>query len=271
VAECRGLRKTEEMPNPFDDFRVAEGYAIARPPVHPRVVERLAIQAPLDLAIDLGCGAGLSTAALAPIARRRVGFDPVEAMLKAARRRSPDASFAVAAAEEIPVASGQVDLISAAGSLNYVDLLRFFPEARRVLRPHGVIVIYDFSPGSVFRNDDSLAIWFDAFSRRYPWPAFNGRQLNPDILAKLSFGFRLVSHENFAIPLLLAQQAYIDYMLTETNVARAVQDGASHSEIEVWCSQTLEPVFGGTARDVVFKGYFACLKREGDVSDPKLI
>jgi ubiquinone/menaquinone biosynthesis C-methylase UbiE len=247
------------MPNLFDDFRMAEGYAVARPPVHPRVIERLPIKAPVGLAIDLGCGAGLSTAALAPLARHHVGIDPAEAMVKFASRRVPEASFAVAAGEALPFSSAQVDLISAAGSLNYVDIGLFFQEARRVLRPNGVIVIYDFSPGCAFRNDDSLEIWFDTFSRRYPWPAFNGRLLNPYIIAKLDSGFRLMSHENFAIPLLLTRQAYIDYMLTETNVAQAIQNGASHAEIEAWCAQTLEPVFNGPARDVVFKGYFACL------------
>ena len=247
------------MSNLFNDSRMAEGYANARPAVHPRVIERLPIKTPVNLAADIGCGAGLSTAALEPIARHRIGFDPAESMVKAARRRVPEGSFAVAGAEAIPLASQQVDLISAAGSLNYVDLAQFFQEARRILRPNGIIVAYDFSPGSSFANGGSLNVWFSEFSRRYPWPASNGESLNPEILGRLNNGFKLLAHENFTIPLALTQQAYLAYMLTETNVAHAIESGALPEEISAWCTETLELVFAGATRDIIFHGYFACL------------
>jgi ubiquinone/menaquinone biosynthesis C-methylase UbiE len=248
------------MSNLFDDFRMAEGYANARPPVHPRVIERLPVKASADLALDVGCGAGLSTAALAPLARNCLGFDPAEAMVKAAQRRVPDATFATASAEAIPVASRRVDLISAAGSLNYVDLNIFFSEALRILRPTGMIVAYDFSPGSSFAHDPSLARWFDRFSSRYPWPVFNGHQLNPEILSRSNSLFELGPHEDFVIPLALTQQAYIDYMMTETNVAQAIENGDSNAAIRAWCAETLAPVFEDRPCEVLFKGYFACLR-----------
>jgi SAM-dependent methyltransferase len=247
------------MSNLFDDLEMAEGYANARPPVHARVIERLGIRTPINLALDLGCGAGLSTAALAPLARYRLGLDPAEAMVKAARRRVPDASFFAASAEIIPIASQQVDLISAAGSLNYTDLDRFFPEARRILRPKGTLVVYDFSPGCSFANHDSLTDWFSDFSRRYPWPAFNGHQLNPEILSRLDSGFAAGAHEDFVIPLPLTQAAYLNYMMTETNVAEAIANGTPSDEIRAWCAATLAPVFGDQPREVLFHGYFACL------------
>jgi ubiquinone/menaquinone biosynthesis C-methylase UbiE len=247
------------MPNLFDDFAMAEGYAGARPPVHPRVIERLPIQHSVNLALDLGCGAGLSTAALAPLARHRLGFDPSEAMVKAARRRVPGAAFFVASAEEIPIASRQVDLIAAAGSLNYADLARFFPEASRILNTNGVLVVYDFSPGRSFTNQDSLTDWFNVFSQRYPWPAFNGHPLNPEILSRLDSGFTLRAHENFVIPIPLTHSAYLNYMMTETNVAEAISNGTPSDEIRAWCAATLAPIFGEQPREVLFHGYFACL------------
>jgi ubiquinone/menaquinone biosynthesis C-methylase UbiE len=247
------------MPNLFDDLAMAEGYANTRPPVHPRVIQLLAIQKPVNLALDLGCGAGLSTAALQPVARQRLGLDPAEAMVKAARRRVPDATFFAASAEAIPIASGQVDLIAAAGSLNYADLDRFFPEARRILRPNGMLVVYDFSPGRCFANNDSLTSWFDTFSQRYPWPAFNGHQLNPEILSRLDSGLTPGAHEDFVIPLSLTVADYIEYMMTETNVAEAITNGSPSDEIRAWCAATLSPIFGDQPREVLFRGYFACL------------
>jgi SAM-dependent methyltransferase len=250
------------MPDLFNDVRMAEGYASARPAVHPRVIERLPWKNVVDFALDLGCGAGMSTAALEPLARRRVGIDSSEAMVNAARRRVPDATFLVASAEVIPIVSGEIDLISAAGSLNYVDLPRFFKEAERILQPNGVIVVYDFSPGKSFSNDDSLDQWFQQFSLRYSWPVFNGHPLSPAILAQLRFGFELGAHENFAIPISMTQPSYVDYLMTETNVAEAIANGESSEEIRRWCCQSLAPILGDQPREVLFNGYFACLKRD---------
>src|SRR6478752_3918231 len=134
---------------------MAAGYATSRPPVHPRVIERvyreLGRTTPFQRALDVGCGAGVSTRALTGFAQRCIGLEPAEAMLKWAAPLAPSAHFAVGTAEALPIGDRTVDLISAAGSLNYADLDLFFPEASRVLMPHGVLLVYDFTPGRSFR------------------------------------------------------------------------------------------------------------------------
>ena len=57
-----------------------------------------------------------------------------------------------------------------------------------------------------------------------------------------------------------SNRANLDYVLTETNVAAAVRQGAVRSEIRTWCAETLAPVWNGKPRDVLFHGYFACLR-----------
>jgi hypothetical protein len=68
-------------------------------------------------------------------------------------------------------------------------------------------------------------------------------------------------HEDFEIGLALTPGAYVDYMLTETNVARALREGVPLAEIRAWCEATLGPVFGGRPREVLFRGYFSCLDK----------
>jgi ubiquinone/menaquinone biosynthesis C-methylase UbiE len=97
-------------------------------------------------------------------------------MLRWARVAAPSAQVAVARAEQLPVASGAVDLIAAAGSLNYVDLPAFFPEARRILCRGGRLVVYDFGAGRSFPDSDVLDQWFDEFELRYPFRALPGSQ-----------------------------------------------------------------------------------------------
>jgi SAM-dependent methyltransferase len=252
--------------NPFGTGAMAQGYASARPPVHPLVIERARAHLPhlerVRRGLDVGCGAGLSTKALAALADHCVGLDPAVEMLTHAPAVAPGASFVAGQAETLPFASSFAELITAAGSLNYVDLTRFFAEAGRVLTPGGVLLPYDFSPGRSFGDSDGLGEWFDAFIARYPWPPGEARELGPQVIAGLADGFRLRSFEDFRFELTLSPEFYRHYVLTESNVAYAVRQGTPEAEIRSWCARTLEPVWRGADRDVVFEGYLACLVKE---------
>ena len=162
-------------------------------------------------------------------------------------------------AEAIPLGDRSVDLITAAGSLNYVDLQQFFPEAARVLRPGGVLVAYDFSPGRSFRDSTGLDEWFARFNNRYPPPANEARDLNAEILAEIHPRFKVDTGERFEIGITLTPGFYLDYVMTETNVAAAVRSGVARQEIRSWCAETLASVWSGTEREVLFRGYFACM------------
>jgi len=171
----------------------------------------------------------------------------------------PGANFLAASADSLPFRAAIFDLITAAGSLNYVDLDRFFPEAARVLSPGGVLVAYDFLPGRSFPESTALDTWFEEFTNRYPWPPAEARELNPSLLAAAARGFRLDFADHFEIPLELSPAFYLDYMMTETNVAYACRRGVSEGVIRHWCERTLQSVFGGRQRTVLFRGYIACL------------
>jgi SAM-dependent methyltransferase len=251
------------MSNPFSDEHMAAGYAAARPPVHPRVLALLR-----DwlggrhhrVALDLGCGAGLSTRPLREMAATCVGFDPAEAMVRTARTLRPDLPFVAAGAEAMPFATASVDLVAAAGSLNYTrDLAAVWPEVRRVLTADGCLAVYDFATARSFADGDTLDAWFQAFTTRYPYPAGQAIPLSPAILAERASGFRVERGEDFAIPITLTPEFFVDYMLTETCVQDAVRRGTPLESVRQWCEATVPDVFDRRPRPVLFRGYLATL------------
>jgi SAM-dependent methyltransferase len=243
---------------------MAAGYAKARPPVHAHVVDlvrqRLGTRLNANRVLDVGCGAGLSTKPLQPFAGLCLGVEPSAAMLRCAREIAPGAHFVAGAAEALPIQTHSIDLIAAAGSLNYVKLARFFPEASRVLAPGGILLVYDFSAGRSFRSTEDLDHWFGHFRARYPVPAAEAVKLSPEILERIGTGFRLSDHAYFETGIRMRAECYAAYMMTETNVAKAIRDGIPHREILEWLRETLEPVFEGPEREVVFRGYYACME-----------
>ena len=130
-----------------------------------------------------------------------------------------------------------------------------------MLAPGGVLLVYDFGPGIRFRGESGLEQWFAAFSERYPAPAHEARELNPEILAQQNTAFAITHAEPFEIAVPLAPEFYLRYMLTETNVAAAVRSGVPRAEIESWCSETLGSIWRRQERDVLFRGYFALMSR----------
>jgi ubiquinone/menaquinone biosynthesis C-methylase UbiE len=254
------------MQSPFDQTSIAAGYAKFRPPMHRQMIQcvredmNLPMPFPFRRALDLGCGSGLSTEALSSLANDRIGLEPVEEMLRWSGTVAPGAHFLAGRAEAIPLRSQSVDLITAAGSLNYADLFKAVKEAARVLEPNGLLVVYDFQPGRSFRDSPDLDQWFAEFVSRYPWPPDEAQEVSPEILQQVADDFHMERHNNVRIGIPLALEFYIEYMLTETNVASAMRNGTPAPEIRSWCEETLRPVWDGKNREILFSGYYACLR-----------
>ena len=99
--------------------------------------------------LDVACGPGVVTAALAPQAASVVAFDATEAMLEKARARCARAGlhnvrFQSGNAESLPFADGQFDgVVTRLALHHFADPQRALNEMFRVLRPGGGAVIVD--------------------------------------------------------------------------------------------------------------------------------
>ncbi|KAF1984302.1 S-adenosyl-L-methionine-dependent methyltransferase [Aulographum hederae CBS 113979] len=159
----------------FTSFTPAQGsnYARNRPGYHPNLFKTILTHhtstgGALTTLLDVGCGPGSATFALAPSFTSATGIDPSEGMITTARTLSPSAEntsstppirFEVSSAEDLgahldpPIADASVDLITAATAAHWFDMAGFYAAAARVLKPDGTIALW--STGRT-RMDPSL-------------------------------------------------------------------------------------------------------------------
>jgi SAM-dependent methyltransferase len=97
---------------------------------------------PGDRVLDLGCGEGWACAALRATGARPVGVDVSAVALERAARHHPGIVFeVVGAGRRLPFGDGAFDVVWASEVLAHAaDRPRLLSEARRVLRPGGVLL-----------------------------------------------------------------------------------------------------------------------------------
>ena len=249
------------MTSVYDSERLAAGYAFDRPAIHQQMLGSVRLDRQAERALDVGCGAGLSTVALASLARQVTGLEPVAVMLTHWRSVAPRARFVVGRAERLPFAAESFDLVAAAGSLNYADVLAALAEIARVLTADGTFLLYDFSVGRRSVSGDELADWFASFEQQFLWPA-GWQSLDVRDLPLARHGLRLVDHADVEVRLPMSFDAYLRYMLTEVNVHHAIaREVCTAEQARDWCRTTLRPVFADGEVTVVIPGYVATLAR----------
>jgi SAM-dependent methyltransferase len=252
------------MASVYDSERLAAAYAFDRPSVHEQILRSARLSRPAGRALDVGCGAGLSTAALMPLARQVTGLEPVAAMLVHRQVVAPGARFVRGQAERLPFAARSFDLVAAAGSLNYADLPSALTEVARVLTRDGTFLLYDFSTGQRSVSGEDRESWFASFVQRFPWPPgwqfFDVREL-----PLVPHGLRLLEYTEVEARLPMTFDAYLRYILSETNVEYAIARGACSAEAaRDWCRETLKAVFADGEATVVVPGYIATLVLTAD-------
>jgi len=126
------------------DERIATHYAAYRPPLHSIILKKALSQfGKRANGLDLGCGAGHSAIALTDLCDRVLGLEPSESMLRNARRHK-NIYYINATGEKTPFAAGVFDVVTLAGSLNYIEADLLIDELVRICSPDAKILIYDF-------------------------------------------------------------------------------------------------------------------------------
>jgi ubiquinone/menaquinone biosynthesis C-methylase UbiE len=140
-----------------DHFSIcADVYSRARPGYPDALFKYLAAWAPArECAWDCGTGSGQAALGLAEHFDRVEATDASPEQIRQARSHER-IRFRVAVAESSGLPDQSCDLVSIAQAIHWFDLQRFYAEARRVLRPRGVIAAYGYTEFYIRSDIDAV-------------------------------------------------------------------------------------------------------------------
>lgn len=229
------------MPAAFVDLfsESAAAYAAGRPTYPDALFAHLAALAP-DRARAWDCATGSGQAAVG-LARH---FEQVDATDASAEQLAHTEAherirYSAAAAEDSKLPDSAFDLVSVAEALHWFDRARFYAEARRVLKPGGILAVYGYAWFYVAPDIDVLV---DEYLLRplYALSAPNN-QLLWDGYRTIEFPFeeltppRLAIHANWSLLELMSY--YRSWSATQSRLkidGAAFIDGAQQRIEQAW-------------------------------------
>lgn len=248
----------------FEQGHVARGYAHCRPRFHAEVISRigetLGLRGRMPRALDVGCGTGLSTSPLTRLAQTAIGVDRARQMVSAA---APEAgvSYLVSAAEQLPFAEATFGAVTVSGAINWIDRHRFLPEAHRVLAESGWLLVYDGAEMGAMVGSEDFGDWYRGeYLQRLPRPARDESQIGEAEAA--GGGFTLADTQDYVLELPFTLPTYVGFLLTQSNTTAAVaQRGETTEAIRCWLTESLQSLFQGEEKKMLFGGYIWYLQR----------
>ncbi len=125
---------------------VSGGYAAFRPRYPGALLDYLAGLVPSDSVVwDCAAGTGQASVDLAARFPRVIATDASARQIASAAPH-PRVEYRVSLAEQSGLADRSVNLLTIAQALHWLDLARFWPEAKRVLRPGGIVAAWGYGP-----------------------------------------------------------------------------------------------------------------------------
>lgn len=176
---------------------VSAAYAAFRPRYPDALFDFLARDAPArDEAWDAGTGSGQ---AAVDLARHFSHVTATDASAEQIEHAIPNSrvSYRVSSAEASGLADASVDLVTAAQALHWFDRARFWEEARRVLRPRGLIAVWTYVLFEIAPRIDEIVRRFYSGTVGPYWPP--ERRITEERYQTIEFPFAEFDAPDFVI------------------------------------------------------------------------
>jgi SAM-dependent methyltransferase len=192
--------------------QVSAGYAAFRPRYPDALFDFLASVAPASTAAwDCATGNGQAAISLAQHFSQVIATDASEEQIAHATPH-PRVTYRVAPAERSGLDDRSVDLVTVAQAAHWLDRPRFYAEARRVLRPSGVVAVWTYSLFAIAPEIDAVLRAFYSETVGPFWPP--ERKLTEAGYRTLDFPFPEIPVPPFAIEQALTLEEVAGYVRT---------------------------------------------------------
>jgi len=198
------------------------------------------------LAWDAGTGNGQAAVELARYFDRVVATDPSAEQINNAQSHER-VSYRVQAAEECDLRDGSVDLITVAQALHWFDFDKFYAQARRVLKPQGVIAAWTYGLNEIAPAvDDVLHDFYSRIVGPY-WPS--ERRYIEESYRTIPFPFVEFSAPPMRLELSWSLRDVLGYLGTWSATQRYMQQNGK--DPREWTYQRLTTAWGPSSERVV--------------------
>ena len=244
---------------------VAAGYVQTRPTYPDALFQWLAEIAPArDLALDVACGNGQATVGVAALFKKVVATDISPDMIEHAPAL-PNVEYCVAAAEHTELEDDSVDLITVGMAVHWFDIAAFTAEARRVLKPDGVLCAWSYA--EPYTNNPAIDAILDRCAQmirpygprklQHVWNGYRDLPL-------LTRGFDVVEPQKFTMHMKRSLEQIVAYYRTRSSVRAFTEDKGFDPVSEL--AEALKPLWGqaGDVRDI----YWPMAIKVGRKHDP---
>lgn len=229
------------MPTFKDHFSVlASNYANYRPEYPPELFEWLAtLCAEHELAWDCATGNGQAAKCIANHFEYVIATDASADQIAQAQG-AENVVFRVASAEHSELKKHSVDLLVVAQAVHWFDLEKFYIEAKRVLKPDGIIALITYAHHRVDPKIDvpSLHYYHDVIGEY--WPA--ERQWVENGYRDLPFPFTEITAPEFKLEAYWSLPHFVGYQATWSATKRYIESTGHNPIPELQAA--LAPLWG---------------------------
>lgn len=195
----------------------AADYSQARPSYPPELFTYLSsLVNAKDLVWDCATGNGQAAAELATIFKKVIATDASAQQIEKAVKKD-NIEYWVASAENSGLENSSVDLITVAQALHWFDLEKFYEEAKRVLKPKGILATWCYV---LFHTDNEE---LNKFVNEFYWDIIGpywppDRKYIEEHYENILFPFEEIKAPEFSIQNSWTLEQLMNYMQTWSSV-----------------------------------------------------
>jgi ubiquinone/menaquinone biosynthesis C-methylase UbiE len=224
------------------------GYAAFRPTYPQELYDFILKQVKQPLAAwDCACGTGQVAKDLAVRFEKVYATDHSASQITNAVQKE-NITYSLSSAEKTSFNDGQFDLVTVGQALHWFDIPAFFSEARRVLKPTGVVAVWGYSLLTVNRQIDEIINHFYTSVIGLYWD--KERKLVDERYRTIEFPFKRIDVPKFGFSFQWTLDDLRGYLSTWSSVRKFIQVNQSDPVEQV--IRELRSLWGEGARTVSF-------------------